>query len=385
MRLQAIKEAQVFDHETNSWPHYDLSIEAVVETLEDYVDQRNGHLTNADRTNLEKYLNRFSPAHLNRIAALLGSTQTTPVGIANEIANGQLIAYVGEHNKTIKPNDADIETAKIDNNNFQNSPPAFRGQSGQSPDLNQLDDRTRNRLDSMTPGNMIDSPNMRPAITQPFIYKGGKNARLFVGDENRYHYDLLTSISDFGLKSDYVILNNIYYDDSNDYIPGVVGRIGYNFHNIDPKLANTSLVSVYARDRSKDPNVIRAAVQALVQDGYIPPDAIFCYGGKAVSLTEILGDATQATVSDDSRLWDQLNSKYYLSNWTPEIANKFYTAGEWPNRTPMTSVERALIARKFKLGGTGGAKNQWQSEMEKAGIINPGQKWWAPTSESKNK
>lgn len=36
-----------------------------------------------------------------------------------------------------------------------------------------------------------------------------------------------------------------------------------------------------------------------------------------------------------------------------------------------------------RLGAPGGKKSPWQAASEKAGVVQPGHKWWAPTSESK--
>lgn len=55
--------------------------------------------------------------------------------------------------------------------------------------------------------------------------------------------------------------------------------------------------------------------------------------------------------------------------------------GAWSNGKRLTPEDRQYIMKQLGMKQNI-VKNPYQRELEKIGTIGPGQKWWAPTSES---
>lgn len=374
----------------------------VIEALEEFVDDNQGKLTPQHVRDITTYLSRFTPNFLKRVASLLGTSDYTPNGMARQIADGALIAYVGDVPKfdpqitTKSYSDVDeshpdyyidgpgreeldaIEAQEAGRvQGYRSRPPAFKAQDGGSPAVAQIPDQLAYRLKSLSPADLIDNPPTQPVIHQPFIYVSGSEPKLFVGSKGGYHDSIMQELSD---PVEQRLIQNVYtngdYDENYDYIPGsahpgVVGRIGYNFAKMDPSLRNTVIATMYAKKGATEhPQMLAECTRALVQGGYIPHDALIVYAGQLTSAAEVLG-GTETKLSEQDIMRSQLQAAYHV--------------GTWPNGKRMTPEEKADLGRKLGLTSGGMKKNPWQANMEKAGIINPGQRWWAPTSESKGK
>lgn len=392
--------------------------EEVVQELEEYVEER-GQLGAEHSKYLTKFLGGFSPQFLKQVASRLMCPDSTPDGMADFIAQASMVAdaedakglnYLGHH---VPEDDEDDElhvsgpTARdladtdawlqnkpkpVDNASamFQNIPPAARpGVTPPLADLENIRTKNGNRLGdvfaAMSPADLIDEPSSRPEVSQPFMYANG---RLYVGERNTYHHKIINEMPP-GSKEERV-LNNVYaggdFDQNYNAVPGsaqpgIVGRIGYGFKKLAPALSQATIVTIYARAGAGS-DTIKKTIQELVKGGYAIQDSMVIVGDHVSTVAEFMGGNQVAEVSEEDKTWEDMRRNYWVDKWTPEQVRQLLDNGTWPNQAPVTPEQRAMLLRKFKLGGGGGKKHAWQAAMEKAGIINPGQKWWAPTSES---
>lgn len=399
MRLRTIAEKAV---ELNDSPS------DVVETLEILVDNRRGKIQPNDVIEMVNYLTKFPPTFLKKVAALLGTNDYTAKGMADKIAQGDLIRYYdddggegihhtsGSHeyedherddmwdverleDSEYQPSTEDLKAIESGETGsaggFRSSPPAFEAQNGGSPAIAQIPPKLIDRLKHISPNNLIDSPSVRPEVHQPFIYIGGAKPKLLVGPKDEFHSSIIYEIED---PVESKLVNNVYNSGEKDkeynYIkgsahPGVVGRIGYNLGKLNPILNRATFVAMYARSGSTEhPQTVNDCIKALITANYIPRDALVIYAGHLLTATEMVG-GMETKLSEQ----DILRSEYQAA----------YHVGTWPNGKRMTPAEKADLGRRLGMTSGGMKKNPWQDNMERAGIINPGQKWWAPTSESK--
>lgn len=371
--------------------------EDVVEELEELVDSRQGKLNDTDVAYITKLLGRYDDRFRKKIAVLLGTADYSPGGMANQIAKGALIAYIDDAqiNARLQPAREDLAEPEMDENHpdyyfdgpgraeleamenpgqhdFNNSPPAFKPQEG-GVDLALIPEMVQARFSRLSPADLIDNPPTMPAVHQPFIYAGG---RLYVGMKNGYHG---SAIIDLASGKTEALLQNVYYggeyDRMGDYVPGsglpgVVGRTGYNFSRMDKSLRHVAAAVLYAKRGTVDnPAVVGECVRALVSEGYIPRDGLIVYAGQLTTAQEMAGGG-KMEASEEDVLRSELQAAYHV--------------GTWPNGKRMTPQEKAALGRQLGIVG-GGKKNPWQDNMEKAGIVKPGQRWWAPYSEDKVK
>lgn len=429
MKLRAISE-ETYDA---NW-----TVDEVVQELEEYAHERVGDLGPEHEAYLVKFLGGFSPDYRAQVAQRLGMTDTSPAGMASQIVKGASIAYQTSADDDITLDDeipnstnnipdedpfawldteaepgaemipfdpdavddwmsqappppkAKTQAVEPDATTYQNVPPKGQVQPGGTPDpsdLDEFDDLTR-ELRNYSAADMIDDPSSKPEWAQPFFYA---NNRLYVGENHTYHYGIRNKVKVKSQKEE-AILGNIYqggdYDDNYNNVPGsalpgVVGRVGTGFGKMNRRLAKATIIAMYSRPGAT-PEVMKAAVRDLVKGGYAPPDALVIVAGNLTSAQEFIGGAVQEN-SVESQTMEEMERNYWISKWTTDQIRQVLDSGYWPNRLRVTEEQRALLQKKFGLGGGGGVKNRWQKSMEQAGLINPGQKWWAPTSEGKKR
>lgn len=427
MKLRAICE-EFYDA---NW-----TLDEVVQEIEEYVHERAGQLDGEHVKYLAKFFGGFSPQFLQQVADKFSCDDPTPQGLVKTIQAGAALGYEDEddakglnylgHGPPFKSREDEIPsgwgsldsdelhtsgpTARdlaatdawlqnkpkpVDNGPsaiFQNAPPAAQPQPGGTPSLaavQNIQTNNGNRLgevfSEMSPADLIDDPATRPEVSQPFIYANG---RLYVGERNSYHHKIMSELP-AGSREEKV-LNNVY--SSGDYdanynnvpgsaLPGTVGRIGYGFRKMAPALSRATIVTMYAKAGASS-DVIKKTIQELVKGGYAIQDSMVIIGDNVSTVAEFMGGNEVAEISEEDKVWEDMRRNYWVDKWSPEQVKQVLDNGNWPNQAPVTAPQRAMLLRKFKLGGGGGVKKGWQKAMEKAGLINPGQKWWAPTSES---
>lgn len=249
--------------------------------------------------------------------------------------------------------------ANIPYTNLGNQPVA-RLPSGYTPNPESLSEEVRRKLASLSPDSMI---NGRLAYEhQPFIYL--HPGRLYIGPYGTYHNSITAKLA--GQEAQ--LISNAY--NGRDDLPSAVGRIGVGFQSIDKSLAKATIVSLYAKAGSGLSGVVQGLVQSILQGGFAPTDALLSWGGHV----RVMGQASsgpQMELSSDAKRLGELQVAMHL--------------GAWPDGRRLTQQERAMIQKELGLDTWAMKKNPWQQSMEKAGIINPGQKWWAPYSESQEK
>lgn len=173
---------------------------------------------------------------------------------------------------------------------------------------------------------------------KPFIYCPESHLKLYMGPSNGYHSELLHQL-ERSQPEEHRKYESTYYG----HVDGSVGRIGRGIIRLEDsttwkykKVDYPTLELVAFYDRTSGGNIgwDAAAVKALIQGKYIKPDAIVCYEG---------GTFPAAT---------------FAAKANPE-----------PDLEP--EEEKSTPGM--------------QAAMRKAGLLGPGQKWWAPHSEGKKR
>lgn len=177
-------------------------------------------------------------------------------------------------------------------------------------------------------GEMIEA--MRFRTTYPFIYAPDTTRILYLGHSNEFHDDVKQRV--YGADEDKV--ESVYYGEA----PGAVGRIGINLQSLPNPLSgfddrcqpnNLQYVAFYG---SATPETIAAAIKMLLDQKYIKPDA-------------------------------------WIRTKDGSLA---------PARSVAATGQVAKAVDYVASGKPG-----WDQTMRDAGLAAPGQKWWAPTSESR--
>ena len=240
-------------------------------------------------------------------------------------------------------------------------------------ELTNLDPLILDRLKDLRADNLLYFK-----INQAFIFDF-KNKKIYLGhtaDHNTgsYHSRILSQ------NSENEHLANVYsyykpYEDevSNKEIPlGVVGRIGkggYSYDDYDEEKVkipeNITVIAFYTKDNYTH-EAGQAAIKELLKQRLIEQKDIVVAQKLATDVASFLQGYREIT--DEERRHGNLQVAYHL--------------GAWPNGKRLTPQEKQAIAKELGIASYPMKKNPWQKGMEDQGIIKPGQKWWAPTSES---
>lgn len=205
------------------------------------------------------------------------------------------------------------------------------------------------KIKDLRPSCLIDDEICEYTI--PFI---GSDGDVFIGNHNEYHADVLRSISDDNLRSK---TYNAYGDN------GVVGRIGYNLDRIYGDFPVLGTIRARADMNNADVAIV---VQELINKNLVSPDTPFVVGSNVVKAQDLLGAAPE--VSDEDETKSRLAVMLHLG------------ADQYGRR--LDAKTKQAIMRKLGMETPGQVQNKWQQGLQKAGMQAPGQKYWAPTSES---
>lgn len=168
---------------------------------------------------------------------------------------------------------------------------------------------------------------------RPFIYAFASPRKLYVGPEYKYHMDIISQLYRTN-RSEAVMVEDVYYHSVDE---GSVGRFGKGINKLPGpndryypvNYPNAEIVTFYSRD---DYKYAAAAVKRLIEDRYISKDAWVVHDHNVVPAAEFAQGA--------------------IAEPTPE---------------PQT----AAVPQKT------------QTAMRQAGLVGPGQRWWAMQSESR--
>jgi len=371
-----------------------------VTTLERWVEKLDWGFMPDDVQKITAYLAKFDKRILGRIAQQLGSTSIDPAEIAEQIAEGLLLPRPDGEDDDYDPaqmqqllqqwtslggalpptsvptnEPSPEELQDIEEGTFTNSPPTFANFIKDIPDgtpkIDQIPGKLASYLANLTPAALIDQSLAR--FTQPFIYSALTDHRLYIGGTNTGHYQLIGNTDG----KTYEIIDRTY---SQGYgtggpskYPGCVGRIGYDLtkfakYEADPAsrelLGNATIVSIYAQD-TNTPEIIQDCVKRLVDGGYVHRNALFVYGNQYNNVDAIVGGGGPEADEEAKRL-GQLQVAYHLK--------------AWPDGRRLTPAELSWVKKELGITTTQ-KKHPMQAAQEKAGLLKPGQRWWAPTSE----
>lgn len=333
-------------------------VDDVVERIEQFVTSRRDRMVQSDVDLLTQYLSRFSSGDLHQVAALLGSWHVAPKELALDLS--KRLARFGRAQ--------DQEIKKLATQSFSNHSPISPAKVGGTP--NNLSEALVSRLVDVSASTMIDNYRSMPRRTQPFIYDMGLTNRLYVGEAGHYHESITNDLD--GEEStgvDAVYYGSKIYSSTTPEVEviGAIGRIGYGFSKIDESLSDLTMIAVYYTDASQKPGVMSSLITKLIAEKYAPADACINYGGKLLTASEMVGGA-KVEISSQDKLREEYQIAYHL--------------GTWPDGRRMSPTEKRALGKKLGIFSAGMKKHPWQDSMEKAKVINPGQRWWAPHSES---
>lgn len=182
--------------------------------------------------------------------------------------------------------------------------------------------RLKNRLAQIRVGSIIDYNEFKKHI--PIMYAPSVRKQVFIGEPQSYHMDLIEDN-----KYGYEELGEIYNGVLD--VPVLTGRIGKGFNN--GKTKQQKLISVVAFYNNGDANLLRECIEQLLDKKLINNSTYIIFQKRVISVQEELSKAKPK----------------------PKLI-------DFEEPTPP-------------------AKPTWGSEMSKQGLLTPGQKWWAPTSE----
>ncbi len=226
----------------------------------------------------------------------------------------------------------------------------------------------------ISPDGLLSEIRVRANSQFPFIYiddNPDSKQRLYVGDKGWYH----TSIVQRNEARDEQL--RTVYSERPPEIPAAIGRVGidmspllhmHKFVSESPQeLMNMRLVAAYVTD-AIDHDVLRNALTALVAEHLIRPERDYVSFNKdAMPVSEFIG-GSGGTISDESKRLGELQIMLHL--------------GADKTGKRLTPEERRWIEKELGIKREKIIKNPWQQEAENVGMVQPGQKWWAPTSES---
>lgn len=211
----------------------------------------------------------------------------------------------------------------------------------------------------------------------PFIYIPG--LPIAYGDDNEYHSSIDVTNTRF---------KDVYRGTSNE--ESAVGRIG---RHLIKKASNSNSAGEYTRARwpwkalnmpevsvvafypreTTTPDVISSCVQQLLTDKQVDRATYVVYANQVLTVA--------ALTQSDSNL-DAANSEQ-IRLGKLQVALHL---GAWPDGRRLTNTERDLIMKELGISKTGpSAKYKMQVASARAGVTIPGQKWWAPHSESRDR
>jgi hypothetical protein len=142
---------------------------------------------------------------------------------------------------------------------------------------------------------------------------------------------------------------------------------------------------------------VAGALKRLQQDGHIGPSALVV--GKGLQPKEV---ADITGIKQDTTQTQQNMTQAPQSPFQPDMETRpdeeiggtppFSHVNDprrispedqqlWQQMHLMHPDEKRAAMRHLGVGG-GGTPHPWQAGMQSAGMIGPGQRWWAPTSES---
>ncbi len=334
MKLRAIAE-------TIS-PTNEEATEAVAD-LNNWSIQRSGKWLPNDYQELEKYLQKFEPPVLTIIANMLQLSSTHPTEMAFEITGEP-----GDESDYWRPEDTPKDATQLQQQKIES------------------------KLNNLSAGGLIDGGLADDTI--PFMFV---NNKLFMGDPNSFHDDLVNKYRpddpDASFRGrprgappgDYQALYDLYYKRSGGQLQGLVGRVGYGLDKIDPSLADASIACIYSH--TGDAKTVQAAITQLLQGGYVKPDTYVNYAGLQRVSEIVRGGSAEA--SAEAKRKGLLQVALHL--------------GAWPDGRRLDADEKRAIRQQLGMDLAGGAKHPWQQASEQSGLVRPGQKWWAPTSEDR--
>jgi len=201
----------------------------------------------------------------------------------------------------------------------------------------------------------VEDEELRRDVT--FIYGPNENGQneLIVGKPEHIHYDVLKRLNQYKHVDD----QWSFRKQIEEYM--LLGRVGM--------YEETQYVSFWNEQPVLDKLLIPCLME-LLDNGYIDENTLV------------------ATKHDHEYVANVLKSTNKSAVDTPKQAKpSMYSDEEWElykNMHIMRGNQKKDAMRKLGLG-TGGHKHEWQKALEKADVIGPGQKWWAPQSENINR
>ncbi len=184
------------------------------------------------------------------------------------------------------------------------------------------------RLKEIECGEMLEASRFEELI--PFIYAPGTTRVLYVGSHNEFHARIKARAQ--GADKDKI--ESVYYGEDE----GAVGRIGTDLKDLvnpltgDPEACAPNHLQYVAFYRSATPETIAAAVKMLMDQRCVRPDA-----------------------------WIKTRD------------------GDLAPAKDVAATGQVAQAVDYVASGRPG----WDQTMRAAGLAAPGQRWWAPTSESR--
>lgn len=232
----------------------------------------------------------------------------------------------------------------------------------------ETDEAIRQYLMRVDPAMIIDDGIF--ASHNPFVYIHNDNQKLYFGNPDTFHNGLLRK---FPRKAK-LIDAAIYAEPGLG--PVAVGRVGYGFIEKEnaypprpkiPDAGDMEFVSFY--DHSSNQAGVQGCILALLREKHIDTSAYVTFAGNVRRLNNApqMSKPT-AEPTDEQKERSRLIAAVHL--------------GTWPDGRRMSPEEKADLQKKLGMRSVPMKKNRWQSEMEKHGIIHPGQRWWTPTSEA---
>lgn len=170
-------------------------------------------------------------------------------------------------------------------------------------------------------------------------------SKMYYGQQGQVHGDILGQM----WQDD----KTAYFDADKNYLNGRVSQYGGNFNKY---------VSFWNTNRQIYDKYLQACLQRLRADGLIDDATLVStpvYG--TVPLVQIDGSAAKAVSPEEEE--------------RVRLAREMHT---------MTGQAKHDAMQKLGVGAAG-KPHPMQTSMQKAGLLRPGQKWWAPTSEDEDK
>ncbi len=213
----------------------------------------------------------------------------------------------------------------------------------------------------------------------PFIYLIDQD-RLYVGEEGEYHGGFARHVSDELLK---IYQGGAVYDlklKKTVVYRKLIGRIGmgltavnfsYDLDPPEPDFEKMNLIAMYVKDDSTPKDAqqcVKRVMEFGTRLGISPNNTYVSYAHEAMPVREFLGGGGKQEMSDEDRRLGELQVMLHL--------------GADKNGKRLTPEERRWIEKELGIKREKIIKNPWQQEAENIGMVQPGQKWWAPTSES---